>query len=173
MRVATRFPLALAAAVLAAGMGLTGGPGQDVEHEGLIVSGATALSNPAAPTAAGYFTLTNTSGRDDRLVAVESDAAQRVELHAHELTDGVARMIALEAGVEVPAGATVVLERGGLHVMFMGLDEQWGAEGGVVVTLVFEQAGAFPVTLAVDRVGHRHDPQAHDDHPDERHDQPR
>jgi periplasmic copper chaperone A len=155
--------LIAAAALVAGGMGLADGEGATVEVEGLVISGATARSSgPAARSAAGYFTITNTGERDDRLVGASSDAAQRVELHTHVVENGIARMVELEQGIEIPAGGSVVFEQGGLHVMFMGLTEQWGAEGGVVVTLVFERAGTVPVTLDPGRVGHTHDPHAHD-----------
>jgi periplasmic copper chaperone A len=164
-----RAPLICAAAVLVAAMGLAGGEGETVELNGIVVSEPFARSaGPAARSAAGYLAIANAGAADDRLIGAESEAAARLELHAHRLDNGVARMIPLEDGIPLPAGETVVLEPGGMHLMFMGLRDPWGAEGGVVVTLHFEQAGSLPVTFAVDRAGHTHDPHAQDDHPDER-----
>jgi periplasmic copper chaperone A len=56
-------------------------------------------------------------------------------------------MVQVEDGIPVPAGETVVLAQGGLHVMFMGLTEAWSEGDGVPVTLVFERAGSVEVTL--------------------------
>lgn len=108
------------------------------------------VSNPMA--AAAFLEITNLSGQDDRLIALRSDAAARVELHAHrEDTNGVMQMIHLEEGIALPAGATHLLERGGDHVMFMGLTHTL-AEGEVVpVTFVFEQAGEVTVEIPVDQ----------------------
>jgi periplasmic copper chaperone A len=155
-------PSLLAATLLLAVAQQVHAAGAPVEADGLIIEHAEARAAGAmARTGAGYFTITNT-GSDDRLIAAESPAAQRVELHTHVLEDGIARMVALEDGVEVPAGATVAFEPGGMHVMFMGLRDPWGVEGGVVVTLIFERVGEVPVTLAVDADGHDHH---HPEHP--------
>jgi copper(I)-binding protein len=57
----------------------------------------------------------------------------------------------VEVGViDVPAGGTAVLEPGGLHVMFMGLDGD-GLDAGeqVPATLVFEKAGSVDIMFDV------------------------
>ena len=74
-----------------------------------------------AMAGAGYLTLTNSGDTADRLIAVEA-AFPRVMLHGSVKTDGVARMIHLDNGVELLPGQTVEFAPGGLHVMFMGLD---------------------------------------------------
>ncbi len=70
-------------------------------------------------------------------------------LHASEITDGIARMTPLKDGIPVPAGQTVILERGGMHVMLMGLAAPLVDGGAVPLTLVFETAGEIPVTVPV------------------------
>src|SRR6056297_1618620 len=53
---------------------------------------------------AAFMSITNTSDTDDRLVAVASDVAERVELHTHlEDANGVMRMIEVEDGFAIPA----------------------------------------------------------------------
>jgi periplasmic copper chaperone A len=114
-----------------------------------IEDGYAFAAGAMARSGAGYMRITNSNAADDRLVAVRSDAAQRVELHTHVLQDGVARMVKLEEGIALPAGTTVVLERGGLHVMFMGLTGSWTEAQPVEAVLVFETAGEIPVALPV------------------------
>ena len=65
--------------------------------------------------------ITNTGDADDRLVAAASDVAERVELHTHIMDGDVMRMVEVEEGFAVTAGETIALERGGMHVMFLGL----------------------------------------------------
>lgn len=96
-------------------------------------------------TTAAYFTLENRSDRADRLVSVASPVARRAELHESRVENGVMRMRPVE-GIAVPAGGSVRLEPGGLHVMLMELSEPIAEGRRVPLTLTFE-SGA---TLAVD-----------------------
>ncbi|WP_420003447.1 copper chaperone PCu(A)C [Arenibacterium sp. LLYu02] len=108
------------------------------------------VSNPMA--AAAFLEITNLSDQDDRLIALRSEVAARVELHAHrEDANGVMQMIHLEEGIALPAGATHALKRGGDHVMFMGLTHTLEEGEAVPVTFVFEQAGEVTVEIPVDQ----------------------
>jgi copper(I)-binding protein len=104
----------------------------------------------SAHAAAGYMGIANGGPEADRLIGVETPAAQHASLHTTDHgADGVARMIALD-GVDIPAGDTVVLEPGGLHVMLMGLTGPL-AEGALVPgTLIFERAGRVEIEFMVD-----------------------
>lgn len=121
------------------------------EANGITIADAYARSaGKMAKAGAAFMAVTNSTGTDDRITEARSDIAERVELHTHIVTDGVARMTKLEEGIPVPAGETVMLERGGLHVMFMGLRQGMEEGGTVKVTLVFENAGEIPVAIPVD-----------------------
>ena len=106
----------------------------------------------------GYLTMTNSGTSDDALIGVLADFP-RVELHTTEFEGDIARMVHVDT-IPVPAGETVTLEPGGLHVMFMGLQGNPLTEGDQInATLVFEQAGEVPVTFDVvqrDMAGHGH-----------------
>jgi hypothetical protein len=150
--------LALAACVAVAA-GAPAATETAIEANGLrVAQGRVASVGPSAPTAAAYFSVTNAGATADRLVAAESAAARRVEMHAQELVDGVARMIALDDGIDLPPGATVELAQGGLHVMLMGLTEPLSPGDRVALTLVFERAGSVTLDLPVEALGAaRHD----------------
>lgn len=108
-------------------------------------------STPSSPTGAAFMMLMNEGDKDDRLVAASSDVAGRVELHTHtEDADGVMRMGEVEGGIPVPAGEMVMLKRGGLHVMFMGLNGPLEQGSEIDVTLTFEKAGDMQVKIPVD-----------------------
>jgi copper(I)-binding protein len=103
-----------------------------------------------AQTAGGFLTITNTGTADDRLVAVRADFP-RVEIHTTEMDGDVARMMRLEDGIVVPAGDTVALMPGGMHVMFMGLGgDPFEAGEEVPATLVFENAGTLVIMFKVE-----------------------
>lgn len=121
-------------------------------------------ASPSAKSGAAFMMIHNTSDQDDRLVAARSDAAKRVELHTHvDAGDGVMQMREIEGGIDVPAGATHEMVRGGDHVMLMGLNGPLEQDETINVTLVFEKAGDMVVTIPVDN---ERKPQAgaHGDH---------
>lgn len=104
----------------------------------------------AGGNGAGFLAVANEGGTADRLVAVESDIAARVELHTTVHDGDVARMRALPDGIAVPPKDVATLMPGGDHVMFMGLKKPL-AEGEMFdAVLVFEKAGRVPVRFMVD-----------------------
>ena len=64
--------------------------------------------------------------------------------------NGVMKMTEIEGGLNVPAGSMHMLQRGGDHVMFMGLNAPLEQGGAVAVTLTFEKAGDVQVMIPVD-----------------------
>lgn len=61
-----------------------------------------------------YFSIM--SAKADRIISISSTLADRVELHATIVKDGMATMQKLDS-VELPAGQTVEFKPGGMHVM--------------------------------------------------------
>ncbi|KSV92946.1 MULTISPECIES: copper chaperone PCu(A)C [Sinorhizobium/Ensifer group] len=106
---------------------------------------------PGAKVAAGYLTVVNSGSVDDRLVAIESTAVPRVEMHASKIVDGVASMKQMTDGFAVPAGKTVGLGEDGTHAMFMDLDRQLKAGEKIDAVLVFEKAGRVNVVFNVEK----------------------
>lgn len=107
-------------------------------------------ASPNAKTGAAFITLMNMSDEDDRLIGVASPAAKRVELHTHLENDGVMRMIHVEEGFSVAAGEMIEMQRGGKHVMMMGLNGSFAQGAMVPVTLTFEKAGDMEVMVPID-----------------------
>lgn len=104
---------------------------------------------PSAQVAAGYLRIDNPGAQPDRLLAVETAAAGRVEIHAMEEVDGMMRMREADGGVEVPADGHVALAPGGYHLMLMEPREGLAAGQQVAATLVFERAGRVEVSFQV------------------------
>ena len=95
-----------------------------------------------------YATIRNDGTEDDALVAIATPAAAMPMLHETVVTDGVARMPHVMS-VPVPAGATVMLEPGGLHAMLNDLTAALDEGAAFPVTLTFERAGEVTVTAEV------------------------
>lgn len=105
---------------------------------------------PNAPVAGGFLTIENTGTEPDRLLSVASDIAGETQIHEMALEGDVMKMRQLADGVEIPAGETVVLAPGGVHIMFMGLKQTLVEGETVAVTLTFEKAGTVEILLPVE-----------------------
>ncbi|MBL8546355.1 MAG: copper chaperone PCu(A)C [Hyphomonadaceae bacterium] len=112
----------------------------------------------AAPTpqgvdvAAGYLTISNGTGGDDRLVGATSPRAERVEVHEMAMNGAVMQMRPVPQ-LTIPAGQDVQLAPGGMHLMFYGVAEPFVEGQEIPVQLSFETAGTIDVTLPVRRMG--------------------
>ena len=102
-----------------------------------------------APNGAAYMTITTEGAETDRLLAVESNVANRVELHNHLMVDGVMKMRPV-AAIEVAPGEPTLLQPGGLHVMLMGLKAPLKKGESFPMTLVFERAGKVEVEIKIE-----------------------
>ncbi|QQR40057.1 copper chaperone PCu(A)C [Devosia rhizoryzae] len=118
---------------------------------------------PNAPVLGGYLSIANRGGSDDRLVAIESAAARKVELHRSSVTDGIARMQQITDGLAVPAGTTVELGDGN-HAMFLDPDRRYVAGDEIGATLVFENAGRVDVVFEVEKRSAESAASSHGDH---------
>lgn len=125
--------------------------GTNAGAEGIAVHHAYAIGGANPATGAAFMVIHNETEAPDRLVEVRSEIAALAQLHLSEMSgDGVMSMVHVEDGFDLPQGGTLVLERGGTHVMFMGLHEPLTQGREITITLVFEIAGEVMVTLLVD-----------------------
>ena len=104
---------------------------------------------PGQPVAGGFLKLTNKGDADDKLISATSPKSARVELHEMLMKGDVMEMRAIEGGIAIPAGATVELAPGGLHVMFFDVTETFKDGDMVAVTLTFEKAGTVELLVPV------------------------
>ena len=113
----------------------------------VAISGSWLRAAPAsARMGAGYLTIENRGGTEDAIVGARCDAAETVELHRVIEAGGVMRMEPVER-IDLPAGATVRLEPGGLHLMLIGLLEPLAA--GRTFSLELELASGATLVLDV------------------------
>jgi copper(I)-binding protein len=103
---------------------------------------------PSARMLAAYMTLKNSADQDQVLVEVQSPAFSHVMLHKSEVIDGVARMIHLDE-VVIPAGGSVQLEPGGLHLMMPAPETRLSAGDRVPLVLMFADGNQVEVQAEV------------------------
>lgn len=112
---------------------------------------ANPWSRPAAVkmNGAGFMTLTNRGKAADKLMAVESNVARKIELHRSSMTNGVASMQRQDGGIPAPAGQSVTLAPGGYHIMFIGLNQAFKSGDKIPATLVFQSGTKMKVEFQV------------------------
>lgn len=107
---------------------------------------------PNAPVLGGYIMLQNNGAEDDRLIAIESVAVEKVELHRTVVTDDIASMTPMTEGLPIPAGGIVWLGDSGTHAMFIKPSVRYRDGDEVPATLVFEKAGRIDVMFRVEKI---------------------
>jgi periplasmic copper chaperone A len=105
----------------------------------------------AAPTAAGYMSITNTGKVADRLIGGSTPASDKLEIHRMSMTGGVMEMDAVASGIVLAPGATVTFTPVGYHFMFVGLKQPFRTGDHIPATLRFEHAGSVDVEFYVEQ----------------------
>lgn len=128
-------------------------------------AGALTISDPwsratpkGAQTAVGYMTISNNGPTPDRLIGGSVDAADRFQLHAMTMENGIAKMRDL-GGIEIKPGQTMEFKPGGSHVMFVKLKHPLTIGEHINGTLVFEHAGKVQIEYSVEGIGDQRGPQ--------------
>ncbi len=114
---------------------------------------------PGVQAAAAFMVLRNTAGAPLRVIKGESPQATTTELHTHRQEDGMMKMRPVDE-IAVPAGASVELKPGGLHVMLIGPKVTLKEGDTVSLSLGLADGSSKTITLPVrggshDRM-HRH-----------------
>lgn len=97
------------------------------------------------------------SERDAKLTGVKSALAEKATIHSMKIENGMMEMRAVSV-VELPAGKTVKLDPGGMHLMLLGLKKPLVPGAKVPLTLFVENADKsiekVEVQAEVRRLGH-------------------
>lgn len=135
---------------MAAMAGMSAASDAPLKVGSLEISGGTIKAMlPGAKVGGGGFTIKNEGSEDDVLLSAESPMAGRVELHEMTMQNDIMKMRKLDDGIAIPAGETVELKSGGLHLMFMDVAKPFKEGDSVPVTLTFQKAGKIELMLPV------------------------
>jgi protein SCO1/2 len=128
-------------------------PAADAASSGSIrVVGAWSRATaPGASVGVVYFEVIN-AGAADTLLAIESPAAERAEMHATARVDGIVKMRPV-ASADIPAGGRLSFQPGGLHAMLIGIKQPLNEGGRLPVILVFRRAGKLRFEAAIQGLG--------------------
>jgi copper(I)-binding protein len=123
-------------------------PSLGQEHpDGIHVHDAYArVSGGQGAAGAVFFTIHNNSVAAITILTASTPLAAKAGLHRHqESAEGVMQMLEIEGGVPLAPGEMHVFERGGDHIMLMGLTEALADGDTIALTLSFD--GAEPMTF--------------------------
>ena len=116
-----------------------------------IENAYTRATVPGQQVAGGFMKIEN-KGAADQLISASSPASGEVQLHEMAMEGNVMRMRQVKE-VVVPAGGTVELKPGGLHLMFMNIKTPLTAGETVPVKLKFAKAGEVEIKMPVNAMG--------------------
>jgi copper(I)-binding protein len=109
---------------------------------------ARASATPSATSGVVYFNIRNQGQAADRLIAVATPAAGMAELHDTKASGETMSMVPV-AMLDLPAGATVALKPGGLHLMLMDLKQPLKVGTTLHLDLSFAKAGHIGIDVPV------------------------
>lgn len=102
----------------------------------------------AQRTGAVYFTMINEGPGEDRLTGVSTAGAGLAALHTNIIKDNVVRMRPID-GVAIPAGSTIILKPGGMHLMLYDMSAPLVSGTRLGLNLQFVRAGKISIDAVV------------------------
>jgi len=125
----------------------------DYKAQDLTVREAWARASAGmARAGAAFMVIENHGAGDDAIVSAEANVSKVVELHTHIHENGMMRMRQIPQ-IDLPAGQRVDLKPGGLHVMFIGLNQPLTEGQTFDVKLNFKKSGSITLPVTVQGVG--------------------
>jgi copper(I)-binding protein len=116
-----------------------------------IENAYTRATVPGQQVGTGYMKIDN-RGIADQLIAVSSPTAGEVQLHEMSMAGDVMKMRQVK-DIPIPAGGSVELKPGGMHLMFMNLRGPFTAGEWIPVKLTFAKAGEIELKMPVNGLG--------------------
>jgi copper(I)-binding protein len=142
-----------AGSVTAGGIIITGGYARSTVSsmmpEGTPEAGSMSGMNMggSGDNSAVYMHIQNTGAAADKLLSVETDVAMMVGIHQSVVENGMAKMLPVEGGLDIPAGGSVELKPGGYHIMLM--DVKKPLKPGDSLNLILKFASGIEARLTV------------------------
>lgn len=116
-----------------------------LQAEVLLVDPYAKATPPNAKNSAAFMKIKNTSNSDIELLAASSNISKVTELHTHIEENGMKKMIQIPS-IKIPANSSVELKPGGLHIMFLGIQNQINENSNVDLNLTFSDGKTYELT---------------------------
>jgi len=118
---------------------------QEILVDDVWARASIGMSRPGAV----YLTIRNTGGKVVTLVGIETQIADRAEVHRTATDANGVSSMAYVGDLSIAPGREVELKPGGLHIMLMGLKEPMLEGSRVKLELIFDDGGRIPVAVSV------------------------
>lgn len=119
------------------------------ERDQLSIHDAWARPGFRGDNSAIYLIIQNQSAVEDGLIGASTDIAGVTEIHLSRMDEAATMTMERQDLVDIPAGSTVDLSPGGLHVMLVNLSKDLSAGDIFPLTLEFQRAGDITVEVEV------------------------
>jgi|GEM_PF-401068 len=121
------------------------------KHKDLVISKAYVRPTISEnmPTAA-YVTINNMGDLDDTLISVQSDVAEKVEIHNIKINDkGVMKMSPMDKGLALKAHSETQLRPRSFHIMLHNVSQILKPHTHIPLKLNFEKSGSRMISFEV------------------------
>ena len=127
--------------------------GRQASAQDILIMNPIAASSltSASKTGAVYLSIMNMGKDSDQLIGISTPAAESAMLHKSKDENGVMKMEMLDQ-LEIPAGTTIDILPGHMHIMLMGLKSQLKIGDHVPFELVFKTSGKISVDAVVRKI---------------------
>ena len=123
-------------------------------HQTMTVVKAYAFdTSPGMANGAAYVELRNDGPSVAELTGVSSGVAEFSQVHTHEQDGDLRRMVAVELPISIQPGETLVMEPGGMHLMFLGLNAPLAIGETIDLTFHLEGRHTKDMDLSVEVFG--------------------
>lgn len=106
---------------------------------------------PNMKNSAVFMTLKNSTKQDKIIVKARSNVAKFVELHTHDMKNGVMTMYEIPE-IKVLANQTTVLKPAGLHIMLIELNKALNIDDSIELNLEFDDGTIQSLNVPVKSV---------------------
>jgi len=106
---------------------------------------------PGLPNSAAFMTIKNTSSEDISIMSASSKVSKVVELHTHDMKNGVMKMYQVPK-IDVAKHSKTVLKPGGYHIMLIGLYHPLKVGETVTLTLKLSNGERKTITAPIKTV---------------------
>ncbi len=108
-------------------------------------------TSPNLPNSAAFMILKNSSNENISVLKATSDVSKAVELHTHDMQDGVMKMYQIPK-IDIPAKGETTLKPGSLHIMFIGLNKPLKVGEKITFTLELSNGETKTITAPIKSV---------------------
>ncbi|RXJ87836.1 copper chaperone PCu(A)C [Arcobacter sp. CECT 8985] len=106
---------------------------------------------PGLQNSAAFMTIKNSSDENIALLKAKSNVSKVVELHTHQMKNGIMKMYQVPK-IDIAAKGETTLKPGGFHIMLIGLKHPLKVGENVDLTLEFSNGKSQKVSAKIKTV---------------------